>query len=404
MVSNRALPHHAAHGGLIRSCSPAVALADTHGGIHVGGGASVVNCKFVRLMVHSYGPTLTVGLAPGDGGAFKNNAILWENSLGAMQATYIIAGAGEFTAVGSDIESYGSGYHNALLTASGGGVFRVYGVHGRLMEHGDVNATNPATGVFDTEVGSLLNVRPVVARGIGGNMSTAGLGPDVIYRARMGDVVQLAGDDYTVDDRTSKGKGAALRASVTAVDGVVADAKPVVTGALTPAEQATITKIVKTGGTREGAPWGLPDFGNTEGWRSAAAIAAGTSRALVAQGLANDDSAMIQRLIDSTVNNTGASTLGPGIYHIAKPLQLAAKGEGHQSFLVGAGPGKTFIFALDPAMSMVVGAGAGGSTEFNLAGVTLAGGTIGVHFTNATFGGHTQVTQGQFSHVQVRQF
>ena len=136
-------------------------VAYTHGGIHVGGDASVTNCKFVRLMVHAQNPTFTVALKPGDGGVFKGNAILWENSLGAMQATYNIAGADEFTAVGTDVESYGSGYHNALFTASGGGVFRVYGVHGRLMEHGGVNATNPATGVFDTEVGSLLNIRPV---------------------------------------------------------------------------------------------------------------------------------------------------------------------------------------------------------------------------------------------------
>ena len=235
-------------------------------------------------------------------------------------------------------------------------------------------------------------------------MSTDGIGPDVIYRAKMGSVVQLAGDNYTTVDHAPKGTVGPLRASVTAYDGVIADAKPFTQGVLTPAEQAVVTKMIKTGGTRQGGAWGLPDFSNTEQWRSAATDAAATSHALVSQGLANDDSAMIQRLIDSTINSTGAPTLGPGIYHIAKPLEVAAKGTHHTSFLVGAGPGKTFIFALDPLMSMVVGAGAGGSTQFNLAGVTLAGGAIGIHFTNATFGSHTQVTQGQFSHVQLVNF
>jgi hypothetical protein len=376
-------------------------VAYTHGGIHVDGGANVTNCKFVRLMVHAYSPTFTVNLAAGDGGAFKGNTILWENSLGAMQATYNIAGADEFTAVGTDVESYGSGYHNALFTASGGGVFRVYGVHGRLMEHGGLNATNPATGVFDTEVDSMLNIRPVVSRGVGGNMSTAGIGPDLIYRAKMGSLVQLAGEDYTVLDYAPPGP---LRALVTARGGIVANAKRVSKGALTLPEQAVLSKVIKHNGTRDGAPWGLPDFSNTDLWRAAASAAAATSHALVTQGLATDDSSMIQQLIDATVNSTGGGMLGPGVYHIGKPLKLGAKGAVHQSFLVGAGPAKTFIFSLNPAMSMVVGAGDGGSVHFNLAGVTLAGGAIGIHFTNATFGAHAQITQGQFSHVQLVNF
>jgi hypothetical protein len=159
-------------------------VAYTHGGIHVGGGASVTNCKFVRLMVHGWWPTFTVAMVSGDGGVFKGNAILWENSLGAMQATYNIVGAEEFTAVGTDVESYGSGYHNALMTVAGGGVVRAYGVNGRLMEHDHINTTNPTWGAFDIGAGSLLNVRAVVSRGSGGNMSTVGIGPDLIYRVR----------------------------------------------------------------------------------------------------------------------------------------------------------------------------------------------------------------------------
>ena len=61
----------------------------TVGGIHVAAGASVTNCRFVRCMVHAPWPTFTVAPTAGDGGLgdFRRNTILWENSLGAMQAT-----------------------------------------------------------------------------------------------------------------------------------------------------------------------------------------------------------------------------------------------------------------------------------------------------------------------------
>ena len=130
----------------------------THGGIHVGNGASVLNSKFVRLMVHNYCPTMTVDLDAGSG-EFRGNTILWENSLGAMQATYKIAGAAEFTAVGSDIESYGSGFHEALLSVERTGAVRVYGVHGRIMTHGPVAPLNgdggKDFGAFDIEADSV---------------------------------------------------------------------------------------------------------------------------------------------------------------------------------------------------------------------------------------------------------
>ena len=78
------------------------------GGVHVARGSSVTNCKFVRLMVHASIPTFTIDLAEDGDGSFAGNTILWENSLGAMQATYAVVGAEEFTALGSDVESYGA--------------------------------------------------------------------------------------------------------------------------------------------------------------------------------------------------------------------------------------------------------------------------------------------------------
>lgn len=73
-------------------------------------------------------------------------------------------------------------------------------------------------------------------------------------------------------------------------------------------------------------------------------------------------------------------------------------------YLVGAGPEKTFIFALDASMSMVVGDGLGGSTNWNMAGITLAGGTHGIHFEEATMGLHAQVTESFLSHVYFANF
>ena len=46
----------------------------------------------------------------------------------------------------------------------------------------------------------------------------------------------------------------------------------------------------------------------------------------------------------------------------------------------------------------------GKGTQLNLAGLTLAGGAIGVHFTEATFGTHVQVTESFLSHVYFANF
>ena len=75
----------------------------------------------------------------GASGRFSGNTVLWENSLGAMQSTYRIAGAQEFTAVGSDVESYGACFQEPVVQVRRSGAVRLWGVHGRAMCHSVVN-------------------------------------------------------------------------------------------------------------------------------------------------------------------------------------------------------------------------------------------------------------------------
>jgi hypothetical protein len=394
-------------------------VAYTHGGIHVGNGASVINSKFVRLMVHNYCPTLTVALEPGKG-EFRGNTVLWENSLGAMQATYRIAGAAEFTAVGSDIESYGSGFHEALLSVERSGAVRVYGVHGRMITHGPVASLDgdggKDFGAFDLEADSVLNLRPVVARVLGPNMTLSNATANMILSPKTGAVVQFGGANFsTQDDGMSAAGNFRLLAAnnctctepvelcysynCTGTTGLLVNGK-FEKADLGAADQASFAAVAAPPADRAGAPWGLPDFGLSDEARAALKQAA-----LAAARLAlprQDDTAIIQAIIDSTNNTNETATLKAGSYFISSPLRLSAAGG--RTYLIGAGAHKTFIFANDPTMSMVIGSGAGGGTTLNIAGLTLAGGAVGIHLSEATFGTHAQITESFMSHVLLANF
>jgi hypothetical protein len=174
--------------------------------------------------------------------------------------------------------------------------------------------------------------------------------------------------------------------------------------ALSDAEKTAFTTLLQpSAATRPGQGWhrvGPSDFQESDRWRSAARAAAAASeamqrweeRAMWVTAPPKDNSAMLQALIDASANHT--TIVPPGVYHIGTPLKV-----GGRSFLMGSGPDKTIIFALDPSMSMVVGNGEGGSYRFSISGVTLAGASYGVHMTEATFGLHAQVTESQVSHV-----
>jgi len=127
---------------------PSEAAPYAVGGVHVAPGSSVLDCKFTRLMVHAPWPTFSVSGGAG-GVEFRRNPILWQNSLGATEATYRIDGAQEFTVVGSDLETYGGEKVSAAVEVTATGVVRLWGMHGRLEGHDGANSSNPDYGSFD---------------------------------------------------------------------------------------------------------------------------------------------------------------------------------------------------------------------------------------------------------------
>ena len=366
----------------------------TVGGIHVAKGASVTDSRFVRVMVHGPWPTLSVALDNRSGSVFQRNTVLWENSLGAMQATFFVQGATEFTVVGSDIESYGAGNDEAAVLAQNVGDLRLWGMHGRVMA-----AAAPATdfGIFDIDAKGFLNLNPVLGRVLGPNETSTQAKSELTLREGTTTWIQLSGNNYTTTDHGTSGELRVLDTNVggLTIGGQPADGKTKLSGA----QLASFSSLVLPD-EREGSAWGRPNIhSSSHSWRVAAQQALHAWQ-VSRQTLAvppDDDSSKIQAIIDATPNST--QTVPPGVYWIAKPLRLPK-----QSFLVGAGPDKTFIFALDPHMSMVVGAGGGGSYQWNLAGLTLAGAAYGVHFEESTMGLHAQVTGSFFSHVQFANF
>lgn len=230
---------------------------------------------------------------------------------------------------------------------------------------------------------------------LGANETEEDAKPEMTLRASTAASVQFGGTNYSTLDEASAGN---LRVVDTGDNGVLVGGQPPASGspALTGANLQAFTDLVLPT-ARGGEAWGRPTKDNNrlfDGWRAAAKYAAAASALLRAPP---DDSAKIQALIDSTPNVT--AVLSAGIYHILTPLRLPKTG-----FLVGAGPDKTIILALDPMMSMVTGAGQGGSYPFHMAGVTLAGGAYGIHFEEATMGPHAQVTESFLSHVQFSNF
>ena len=327
--------------------------------------------------------------------------MLWENSLGAMQATYLVRGAQELTIVGSDIESYGACAEEAVVQVEDAGAVRLWGLHGRAICHDLQNISSPPDfGVLDIGAESFLNIFPVLSRVLGGKETEQHALPTVTYQPSLASLVGFGSPGVAGTEIADRAKGA-FRLGVSMWDVPTVDnaSVPIDTGrpVLTAAQAGKVASLVyPTKAGRQGAAWGLPSFDATSNrWREAARKAAAHVHALPALSAhqrAKDDSAMIQAIIDATPN--ASKTLPAGTYHIANPLRL-----GGTSFLVGAGPDKTFIFALDPAMSMVVGNGRGGSYTLNLAGVTLSGGAYGIHMSAATFGSHAQVTGSWVSHV-----
>ena len=75
------------------------------------------------------------------------------------------------------------------------------------------------------------------------------------------------------------------------------------------------------------------------------------------------------------------------------------------------GPDKTFIFALNASMSMVIADLPNGrgyhnrsSYQFHVGGLTLAGGRYGIHWTAGEQIAHIQVDQSVLSHILFANF
>jgi hypothetical protein len=106
--------------------------------------------------------------------------------------------------------------------------------------------------------------------------------------------------------------------------------------------------------------------------------------------------------------------LRAGTYHIGTSLRLGCgkRPAGECGYLMGEGPDKTFIFALDPSMDMVTGdASVYDSARMHIAGVTLAGGTHGIRLADATMSNHShpgrvavQMTESTISHLYFANF
>ena len=276
----------------------------------------------------------------------------------------------------------------------------------------------PDYGLFDVDAAALLNLFPVLGRVLGDGAAnrTDGAKPEIIYRPALGTVVTLGplpGGDPPID-LAKPGPGrfrlTATQWGLPTVNNV--SVGPTTSGgsrgqALDPAQAAALAALIRpTAADRPGQAWGRPStrsFSASDRWRRAAMRASAASQALQAAGLARDDTARIQAIIDSSANTTANTTAVPvlpaGTYHISSALRLGGHG-----YLVGAGADKTFIFALGPQMAMIEGNGAGGSYSFKLAGVSLSGGAYGIWMREATFGLHTQVTGSWISDVLFTNF
>lgn len=106
---------------------PPAGSAYTVGGLHIGPGSSVTNCKFIRTVVQAPWPTVTVSLAGTSEkqSKFRGNVFLWQNSnCMTTQASFIIDGVDELTIVGNDIEAYHAAIQEAAVVTRRSGPVR----------------------------------------------------------------------------------------------------------------------------------------------------------------------------------------------------------------------------------------------------------------------------------------
>eukprot|EP00039_Didymoeca_costata_P023100 m.5964 g.5964 ORF g.5964 m.5964 type:complete len:779 (-) comp3453_c0_seq1:107-2443(-) len=357
------------------------------GGIEAIGNASVTNCRFIRSMVHSPGATLCVNLTLVDGhpspNGWRGNTLLWQNSLGAMQDTFYAHGADELTIVGSDVESYGAAFHKSVVTTRNTNAVRFYGLHGRVDAHGPDSAA--VSGLFDIDANNIQLLSPVISRNAPNGTV---LDPEIVYSNTTRVVLQLLGTNYSTLDKGVP--ESVLRVLANNNNGVIYNNKHLRSNnsyALSDQDQITFQQTILPLNNSNSA-WSLPNLTYMDTWIT-------TVKNTIAneENMSNrDDGPMIQALIDTTPNKT--VVLKAGVYYIQSPLRLKK-----MNYLIGEGPDKTIIRALNASMSMIVGGGDGASGQINVAMLTLEGASYGIHLNQEYSGPHFQCTDSFLSHI-----
>jgi hypothetical protein len=390
----------------------------TVGGVHFGPGSSVLNSRFIRSVVQSPYPTVSADLGGPEPSEFRGNAFLFQNSnCETTQASFLIDGVDELTIVGNLNEAYNAAQLEATVQVRRSGDVRLAGLAGVLKCHNAGHPPGPDFGLFDLDANSVINLVPSVIRivythghGANANETPAAALPELTLTSSVASFTQLGGNNYSHDDKRATPTLRLLDTAMTGLRIGSLDAPPTPTSALlSAAEAAALSKQVTTA-ERPGTSWALPTFEASDRWLEAAATAAARSAAMTEP---HDDAPMIQALIDSTPNTT--AILPPGVYHIGTPLKLGyhghADGPAGRGYLIGAGPDKTFIFALNKSMSMVMadlpdgmGYANRSSYHFNVGGLTLAGGRYGIHWTAGEQMAHVQIGQSVLSHVLFANF
>eukprot|EP01051_Picozoa_sp_SAG22_P003923 SAG22_NODE_200_length_15420_cov_4.424581_11_plen_585_part_00 len=396
---------------------PAGTKLFTVGGVHFGPGASVVNSRFIRSVVQAPWPTVTADLGGPEPSEFRGNAFLFQNSnCETTQASFLIDGAEELTIVGNDNEAYNAARLESTVQVRRSGDVRLAGLAGVLKCHNAGHPPGPDFGIFDMDADSILTLVPSVIRilythghGASANETPAAALPELTLGPSVASFTQLGGNNYSHSDKHSTPTLRLLDTAMTGLRVGGLSAPPTPPASLSAAEAAALSKQVTTA-ERPGTAWALPTFGASDRWLEAAAAAATRSASMTEP---RDDAPMIQTLIDSTPNKT--AILPPGVYHIGTPLKLGSHGHADgptgRGYLIGAGPDKTFIFALNASMSMVVadlpdgeGYANRSSYHFHVGGLTLAGGRYGIHWTAGQQMAHIQIGQSVLSHVLLANF
>jgi len=334
-------------------------------------GGFLQNNRFIRLLVHSAWPSLTI---LGDvSRKSRNNVLLWTNILVPHGDAITVSDQDGVNFVGIEAESWNwrkKAKQSAMMTILRSGTVRVFMPHGGDFQEGkkgkyfDIGADEfQLFGMFLGPVGApAITMRPETQRFATFLSENRGISDEAVRSFRL---------KAFEDSRPG-----------ISISGIDAISRPI-----SDIDQAIIRKMF-TSVSDSAVPWEkpvLPPIPDPAGpsWNTKL-----TSR--------KDSTKYIQDLI----NNKGIAELSAGIYYIRNPIRLK-KGQG----IVGAGAARTAIIAIDPSIDIIIGdehLEDKASTNFVLADITLQGGKNGIHHTAEGSGRGAQYFRIHMSHVTFR--